>query len=1823
MRNIVRGNTKRIAKKLIAMVMAVCIGVGVLPLDAFAMESQEDSFKTQEEESVSDNNLESWDDSITNESDEDEIDTTVSGNTLALSIPNAVKSGDDSIVSRIEWLKDLTTVFDMSVEQDNYPDNYYSDIDSSYEDYYTVMLATEFGLVDVAAGEAFEPEQPTTREYAAHTLNLCIGYSIDVADCSFSEENEVSYPEDIKIAIKKNWINLQNGNFYPQKAITNSERSVMIEAAKEAVDATAIDPDYEGSYQFADNVIVLPKTVNAVLTADNELTLSNCETELKNGDIFGIDSEGFPIVYKAIKVTKQEETIVVETERVDTKNAFKNIDIQGNIDVDLVDVKGFDDAVELKYIVGGTEEAQYEDGKKYESEEKIGEQEVSAVEIARSYDIPDAVRSAYDIGEGVKATIVCKVSKVTPKFKANKDGIYVDVSAKVTFSCNVSMDVLKDLGIVPSYDLAYVPVGYLGYMKLSLDMSLEGKITLSTSIKIGAGIYYEYEKGFRTVTSFKKEAFTIQAKGSASAGIKFSIGLNCGMLEGVVYGKTGGRAEAKSETFTDGKKPLTCMHVGAWLYASIGMKVEAKLLISSAEWSEEKVFFDESNSPVRVYYHYEDGVPVSRCTRDGKDEDGNEDEKFVKYNYYTPADSRYGYNGSGTGIDSEGNEYSVFDYTVNSNGNATITGYKGNVSALAIPDEIDGNPVVQIGKKAFAENTQLIVVAIPDGVVKINEGAFANCKNLMDVTLPSTLKEMGAHAFYNCDSLESIEIPKSLTRTYTAYLSEYAYDYQYGPFYDCDNLKSVTFEEGTTAVVEGLFAHCSGLTEITLPSSITVIEKNAFQQCSNLTTVKFSQNINTIGVEAFSNCQKLTNVKLPSHLQTLGYFAFENCDSIYEIEIPKAMQSVSTTSVWLGGGPNYRDGGPFTFCDNLKKVTFEEGTKSVPANIFTWCVGIREIEIPKNVTTISRSAFANCYNVESAKIPDTVTYIGQEAFSNCYKMGSIMLPKNLQTLGDAAFYNCDGLIEIQIPKTLTTFTSNSYTYKGIFGACDNLKTITFESGIKKIPNYLLYGCTSIEKLEIPEGVTAIGNSALYSCKALVEINLPNSLEEIGDGAFQFCSSMTTLEIPQSVMKIGTDAFANCKNLKEIEIPEKIESISYEMFYKCTKLQKVNLPEKLNGIGVRAFCGCTALENINIPSSVKYISASAFAGSGLVEIVFPEELNIIGSNAFEECNSLEKIEFGNKIKTLGDLCFKGCSKLTSIIIPSSITKIGTGCFMYCELLEQVQYGSGLSEVPNNTFYECTSLTKIDLLYGINKIGNNAFANCTQLSEISIPKTTTTIASNAFSYPDQLTIYGIAGSYAESYADSIGATFVNQIVPATKVSLEEDTVTINVGQETQLIFTVDPINYTDDVIWKSSDESIVSVSEKGVIKAKEQGEAIVQVIIGQKKALCEVIVRQPVTRVDINVNNITLEGGETYTLNAVANPKDAYNRELEWKSSDEKVATVNDKGVVNAVSRGQAEITANATDGSGKYASCKVTVNSTVINVTDITKFASEHPYENNCSDSWIYTKQGASKLEVIFSKETEVEDKFDFLYIYDQDGKEVGKYTGTQLAGQSITVNGNTVKVKLVSDGQGTAYGFSVTKISEITESVEEKFTDVQQGAWYVSAVQYAYDNGIMGGKSETVFAPEANLTRAEFATVLYSQSGKPAVTYRPVFKDVEKGAWYSNPVLWAYDNSIVSGYANGNFGTSDNITREQLALMMYKYAKTKGYDTTAESGMLQKFSDEAQISTWAREAIQWAASHGIMSGKGNGADGKPLLDPQGNATRAECAAMMKKMLTMN
>ena len=178
------------------------------------------------------------------------------------------------------------------------------------------------------------------------------------------------------------------------------------------------------------------------------------------------------------------------------------------------------------------------------------------------------------------------------------------------------------------------------------------------------------------------------------------------------------------------------------------------------------------------------------------------------------------------------------------------------------------------------------------------------------------------------------------------------------------------------------------------------------------------------------------------------------------------------------------------------------------------------------------------------------------------------------------------------------------------------------------------------------------------------------------------------------------------------------------------------------------------------------------------------------------------------------------------------------------------------------------------------------------------------------------------------------------------------------------------------------------------------------------------------------------------------------------------------------------------------------------------------------------------------------------------------------------------------------------------------FTDVPEDAWYKEAVDYVYANGLMSGTSATTFAPNMLLSRAMITQVVHNLEDNP-VAEQGVFTDVAAGAWYADAVDWAAGEEIVSGYGNGKFGPEDNITREQMALILYGYAQYKGYDVSA-SGELSSFTDGASTSGWAAEAVQWAVGSGLLSGKGGG-----VLDPQGTATRAEVASILMRFCELN
>lgn len=174
------------------------------------------------------------------------------------------------------------------------------------------------------------------------------------------------------------------------------------------------------------------------------------------------------------------------------------------------------------------------------------------------------------------------------------------------------------------------------------------------------------------------------------------------------------------------------------------------------------------------------------------------------------------------------------------------------------------------------------------------------------------------------------------------------------------------------------------------------------------------------------------------------------------------------------------------------------------------------------------------------------------------------------------------------------------------------------------------------------------------------------------------------------------------------------------------------------------------------------------------------------------------------------------------------------------------------------------------------------------------------------------------------------------------------------------------------------------------------------------------------------------------------------------------------------------------------------------------------------------------------------------------------------------------------------------------------FGDVKSADWFYNDVKYVYEKGMMSGTAADVFAPNATTTRAMIVTILYRLEGSPAVTGTGAFVDVPAGQWYTDAVNWAAANQIVKGTSATTFAPNDSITREQMAAILYRYAQYKGYDVTKKAD-LSGYSDNGQVSAYAKDALAWANAAKLINGVTN-----TTLAPQGNATRAQVSAILHR-----
>ena len=1427
-------------------------------------------------------------------------------------------------VSRGEWISQLVSTFNMTVDDaSTMPDNYYSDMTMESPYYNDVLLAVEFGVIDLDAGLPFRPDDPATREFAAHTLNFCLGFQLEDLNYTFSEYGSVTYPDDIQIALNRNWFTLSGSSFMPEKAITRAEMQVMLADAQQVLALDASIVGSENTAEFSSEVIEIPADAELAFDEYNNITISGYTGSLNVNDTFVVYIEGYPMAFIATAVQENVDgSITVSTTRegIDM-SLFTSFDYSGSQSGDL---ENFVPSGDASYYITDM-------SSKTNAAPQLLTIETYGVDYDKNNKTLTATKN-FKIDGASAGSITIKLTNISFEHDESLIKGYAKavVTADIDVSGSVSFDFNNYAGIPKSILLGKVSiVPLMCSVELSLEIDLSGGLSTNWSGDLKAGFVYDKEQ-FRLLKDFNKKEFSFTAEAELRIGLELSGELNLVLASGSVYARAGVQMNFKLTAYDSGT-PSTCVSLSGYLYASMG--ANASVMFDIKTWSKTQDIFTQSNSPVRVSYHYEDGALVSSCTRGS----GGADEPF----YCTPVSSPY-FNPSPSYSqsydDGSGTLVQLYSYEVEEDDAgveyAVITGYNGGASALAIPSEIDGYEVREIGNRAFERNERIRSVVIPDSVTVIHDRAFEDCTSLSNVVLSKDLEDLGMLAFGNCASLLEIEIPKSLAIAHGGMSG--------GPF-GGSGLENVTFESGTTTIAIYLFQGATEIEEIVLPNTVTSIGNYSFNMCS----------------------------------------------------------------------------------------------------------GLKEVTMSTGLTEIGQGAFDSCASLTSVVIPDSVTVIHDRAFEDCTSLSNVVLSKDLEDLGMLAFGNCASLLEIEIPKSLAI--AHGGMSGGPFGG-SGLENVTFESGTTTIAIYLFQGATEIEEIVLPNTVTSIGNYSFNMCSGLKEVTMSTGLTEIGQGAFDSCASLTSVVIPDSVTVIHDRAFEDCTSLKEVIISNGITSLPNDIFSNCTALEKVTLPQNVTSIGARDFKNCTALSSISIPQTTTRISSEAFTGSGLINIEIPDTCTIIDSSAFKDCMQLQSIMLNEGTITIGNSCFANCDSLTSITIPNSVSEIGSSIFSGCENLTAVKFGDGIREIPSSAFSNCPTLDNVVIPYGVMEIGSSAFANCTGLTSVTIPRTVTSINTTAFSYKDRLTIYGVPGTYAETFASTNGYKFVGQEHNATSVVLNATELTLNRGKSYQLTYTVEPPNSTDLVVWRTTDSNVVTVTNDGLVTAKAVGTATVLLNIGENaSAQCKVTVVQPATSVSLNYSSRTLDVLDTVQLTAKVLPTTAYDPSVTWSSSDPSVASVDETGFVTAHNKGTATITAKTVDGSGKSGSCKITVNG--IAAYSATQLESLHNYVSNSNELWVLKAEGATYIEVTFDNRTELEQSMDFLYVYGS-GEEAGnsnKYTGTELAGRTIRVSGDTVKIKLVSDQIGNKWGFKVTDLK--TDGMLDPYAEIRAGLTAAAALE--------------------------------------------------------------------------------------------------------------------------------------------------------------------------
>lgn len=813
------------------------------------------------------------------------------------------------------------------------------------------------------------------------------------------------------------------------------------------------------------------------------------------------------------------------------------------------------------------------------------------------------------------------------------------------------------------------------------------------------------------------------------------------------------------------------------------------------------------------------------------------------------------------------------------------------------------------------------------------------------------------------------------------------------------------------------------------------------------------------------------------------------------------------------------------------------------------------------------------YNDKGQKLGTTVVEnLGEDYLVLAYIAGATDEEWNGRTehytgvtnVGNCAFKDCQYLTCMFLNDDITTIGDHA------FYADEYLSAINMPRDLELIDKYAFYGCDTLTFVRAGacSRLRRIEDHAFYSCTMLAELRLPNGLTYIGPWAFAWDRILgqedTTLGLPSSLQTIGTGAFAFVNHHKNLNIPANVTSIGDYAFMCDYYMNNLTFSpgDKPLTIGVAAFFGDNHMKTVDLSNRVAQIDKCAFAG----------------------CEMLEEAYFGDRINTIQDRAFTSLDNAMKILVEGVLN----GILRPDDTDQNADQAGDIS-------------TAFNMIAKITKLKRAVFKN-------DPAKSIYGAADSNRSFPDDCVVYYPQGSHtwaAELKDDGTWQGYKTGLWHGDHIAQFADTVVAPTCTEqgyTHHVCTVKdcPYDPVDDTFVSATDHTWVK-TQTNPPTCTEQGTAFYKCsACGATRTEKIAALGHDLSRCDLVPDATCTQPGRAVGTCARCGVKideviPAKGHDYSYKSASSTEPTCTESGHYK-----------------GTCPVCGKDYNDTI-------------PALGHDWGEWVttieptYTTVGY-RYHLCARCNTREGEDIPKLHTHTWDaGVVTQKPTATEpgvktftctICGETKTEPIPATGVPDVCPGGPTCPGYAFRDMPVPTD-------------WAHEGLDYCIYHGYIAGTSASTVSPNGVCTRAQLVSILYRVQGEPTTVkgyelskLRAPFNDVPRGQWYTDAIWWAKLMGVVAGTSATTFDPEGEITREQLAVILYNYTKQFAPGSLTATGSLAGFPDAASVSSWARTEMAWAVGNGLISGTGSGS--VAYLTPQGSATRAQVAAILMR-----